>query len=102
MHVAYEVAKLLGIEIVGDVFRYPFCGEEMYCDPIRCPFMSITFAAYARSQMALKGWDAYIHIHCLGYDKDARGRIVEQGYDPSSPLSEAEAWLRCTRDALAS
>ena len=102
MHVAYEVAKLLGIEIVGDAFKYPFCGEEMYCDPLGFPFMIVNFAAYARCQMASRGWDAYIHIHCLGYDLDAHRRIVERPYNPSSPMSEALAWLACTRDALAS
>ena len=68
----------------------------------------IVFAAYAKAEMAKRGWliefpypgrDYHdLHICLMSFGKCAK----PFKYDPTDPISEAEAVLRCIADALQS
>lgn len=105
--ICHEVANALGHESVGDVFKYPLCGEEIYSDPGRFPFMAIAFAAYARAEVSKLGGG--IDIDSAGTvaywtdpeDEGGLGWIISGTYDVKDPLSEAYAVLKACARSLA-
>ena len=63
------------------------------------------FAAYAKAEMAKRGWTLtrFDHPHRLAARMfDRMERTDPHLYDPTDPISVAEAELRCIADALQS
>jgi len=101
----HDLAYAFGHESVGNVFKYPLGGEEMYCDPGRFPFMAVAFAVYAKSEMAKRSYivrvtheDVSVH-----YEHPSNGKWAPKAnasLDGTDPLSIAHAIIKACVDAL--